>query len=276
MRLLITMDVSWWRKTGGGQMDEATFQKNYTMQSVHKVGVILRAFSEEEPRLTLTKLHKKTGIGISSLQRFLSTLVYEGFLYRDEQTKQYELGLSMLFLGRLVDKQSSFLQIVKPILKELNQFSGESVSYNILDGYERRCVLNFESVYLNSHKSSVGDTAPLYIGATSKSILAFLPEEEREVYLAQVVIEPRTKQTVKSVDELRAQLDQVRENGYAVSYGERVAHTCSISAPIRLVDRPIGSVTLAVPTDRFHQYDEQKLAKHLMIAAQKIEQKIHS
>ena len=65
-------------------MDEATFQKNYTMQSVHKVGVILRAFSEDEPRLTLTKLHKKTGIGISSLQRFLSTLVYEGFLYRLE------------------------------------------------------------------------------------------------------------------------------------------------------------------------------------------------
>lgn len=257
-------------------MDEATFQKNYTMQSVHKVGVILRAFSEEEPRLTLTKVHKKTGIGISSLQRFLSTLVYEGFLYRDEQTKQYELGLSMLFLGRLVDKESSFLHIVKPILKELNQFSGESVSYNILDGYERRCVLHFESVYLNSRKSTVGDTAPLYIGATSKSILAFLPEEERELYLAQVNIEPRTAQTVKTVDELRAHIDDVRANGYAVSYGERVAHTCSISVPIRLMDRPIGSVTIAVPTDRFHQYDEQKLAKHLTIAAQKIEQKIQS
>ncbi|WP_169817967.1 hypothetical protein [Caryophanon latum] len=51
-------------------MDEATFQKNYTMQSVHKVGVILRAFSEDEPRLTLTKLHKKTGIGISSFKMY--------------------------------------------------------------------------------------------------------------------------------------------------------------------------------------------------------------
>lgn len=270
------MNVSWQRQIGGVLMDEATFQKNYTMQSVHKVGVILRAFSEEEPRLTLTKLHKKTGIGISSLQRFLSTLVYEGFLYRDEQTKQYELGLSMLFLGRLVDKQSSFLKVVKPVLKELNQFSGESVSYNILDGYERRCVLSFESVYLNSRKSSVGDTAPLYIGATSKSILAFLPEEEREQYLAQVTIQPRTEQTVKTVAQLREQIEEVRARGYAVSYGERVAHTCSISVPIRLVERPIGSVTIAVPTERFHQYDEEKLAKHLKLAAQKIEQQIHS
>lgn len=244
------------------------------MQSVHKVGVILRAFSEEEPRLTLTKLHKKTGIGISSLQRFLSTLVYEGFLYRDEQTKQYELGLSILFLGRLVDKQSSILKYVKPILKDLNQFSGESISYNIIDGYERRCVLSFESVYLNSRKSSVGDTAPLYMGATSKSILAFLPEDELEQYLAQLDIETRTENTVKTVQELREQIVQVQAQGYAVSYGERVAHTCSISVPVILAERPIGSVTMAIPKDRFHQYDEDKLAKHLKLAAQKIERKI--
>lgn len=256
-------------------VDEITFQKNYTMQSVHKVGVILRAFSDEEPRLTLTKLHKKTGIGISSLQRFLSTLVYEGFLHRDEQTKQYELGLSVLFLGRLVDKQSSILKQVKPILKELNQFSGESVSYNIIDGYERRCVLSYESVYLNSRKSSVGNTAPLYMGATSKSILAFLPDEELELYLAQVKIEPRTEQTVRTVAQLREQLGDVRKNGYAVSYGERVNHTCSISVPIILVERPIGSITMAIPKERFDQYDLDKLAKHLRIAAEKIEQKIH-
>ena len=102
-------------------MDQMTFEKNYLMNTVQKTVVILRAFTREEPKLSLTELHKKTGIGLSSLQRFLATLVYEGFLIRDEKTKQYQLGLALSYLGRLVEQESSILTIATPVLQELNK-----------------------------------------------------------------------------------------------------------------------------------------------------------
>jgi len=42
----------------------------------------LRAFSRERKQISLTEMHKITGIGKSNLQRLLSTLVYEGFLQK--------------------------------------------------------------------------------------------------------------------------------------------------------------------------------------------------
>lgn len=118
-------------------MDQTTFEKLFDEYS-SKTVLILRAFTREEPKLTLTDLNKMTGIGISSLQRFVATLVHEGFLIKDERTKQYQLGLSLFYLGKLVEQESTILAVAEPILKALSEKIGESVSMSIFDGDQRR------------------------------------------------------------------------------------------------------------------------------------------
>lgn len=252
---------------------DETFEKNYTMSSLHKAVKVLKAFTKEEPSLSLTELSKKTGISISSLQRFVSTFVYEGFLHKDERTKRYQLGHSLLYLGNLVKQESSLITVADPILKKLNSEIGESVSMSIIDGLERRCILNYDSTYPLSTKMYVGDTSPLYAGASSKTLLAFMPNVED--YLENISLEPITDQTVLSKEQLKQDLQQIRSQRFAKSNSERVRGACSVTAPILNASHQIiASVTIVIPEVRYNDYDEQQLIDTIKQVAQEIEKQL--
>ncbi len=257
-------------------MDEEKINKNYTMLSLHKAIAVLKAFSKEEPRLSLTELHKKTGISISSLQRFVTTLTHEGFLHKNERTKQYQLGLGLLFLGQQVEQESSILAVAKPILKRLNERFGESVCLNIVDGAYRRCLYNFESTHTLSANTYVGDTSPLYAGASAKTLLAYFPEKQLEDYLAHVSFENITDNTITSRDVLRQDLIFIRQQGYAITHGERVRGAISVSAPILYPSgEPLASLTIIIPEVRFNDYDRNVLIDSVKAAVKDIECQLH-
>lgn len=254
-------------------MNQDTFEKNYTMSSIHKAIKVLKAFTKEEPSLSLTELSKKTEISISSLQRFVSTFVYEGFLHKDERTKRYQLGHSLLYLGNLVKQESSLILVATPLLKKLNEEIGESISMNIIDGMERRCILNFDSTHPLSTKMFVGDTSPLYAGASSKTLLAFMPNVEE--YLEQITLKPITDQTILSKEQLIEELMQIRSQRFAKSNSERVRGACSVTAPILNASQQIiASVTIAIPEVRYHDYDEQQLIESIQQVALDIEKQL--
>lgn len=254
-------------------MNLQTFEKNYTMTSLHKAVKILKAFSNNEPSLSLTELSKKTGITMSSLQRFVATFVYEGFLVKDERTKRYQLGLSLLYLGNLVKQESNLIVIAEPMLKRLNDDLGESISLNVIDAYERRCILNFDSTHSLSTRMLVGDTAPLYAGASSKTLLAFLPN--RDEFINSIEFERITENTIISKETLRQQIEEIRLKGYAISQGERVKGAYSVTAPI--LDRYqsiIASVTIVIPEVRYKDYDENMLIEKIKAVAYDIEKQL--
>ena len=255
-------------------MNPETFEKNYTMSSLHKAIKVLKAFTKDEPTLSLTELSKKTGISISSLQRFVSTFVYEGFLHKDERTKRYQLGHSLLYLGNLVKEESSLIIVAEPLLKKLNEEMGESISINIIDGLERRCILNYDSTYPLSTKMFVGDTSPLYAGASSKTLLAFMPNVEE--YVEQITLTPITDHTILSKDQLMEELQQIRSQRYAKSNGERVRGACSVTAPILNASHQIiASVTIVIPEVRYSDYDEQHLIETIQQVASEIEKQLY-
>lgn len=255
-------------------MNPETFEKNYTMSSLHKAINVLKAFTKDEPSLSLTELSKKTGISISSLQRFVSTFVYEGFLHKDERTKRYQLGHSLLYLGNLVKQESSLIIVAEPLLKKLNEEMGESVSLNIIDGLERRCILNYDSTYPLSTKMYVGDTSPLYAGASSKTLLAFMPNAKE--YIENISLSPITDQTILSKDQLMEELQQIRSQRFSKSNGERVRGACSVTAPILNASHQIiASVTIVIPEVRYNDYDEQQLIETIQQVASEIEKQLY-
>ncbi|MDM5232450.1 IclR family transcriptional regulator [Lysinibacillus pakistanensis] len=257
----------------GVEMDQEIFEKNYTMSSLHKAIKVLKAFTKDEPSLSLTELSKKTGISISSLQRFVSTFVYEGFLHKDERTKRYQLGHSLLYLGNLVKEESSLIIVAEPILKKLNEEIGESVSMNIIDGLERRCILNYDSTYPLSTKMFVGDTSPLYAGASSKALLAFMSNAED--YIGSIELELISDETILSKEQLWEELLQIRKQRFAKSRSERVRGACSLSAPIlNASEQIIASVSLVIPEVRYNDYDEDYLIHTIQSVGLEIEKQL--
>lgn len=256
-------------------MEQNKYEKMYLMQTVQKTIVILRAFTKEQPKLSLTELNKKTGIGLSSLQRFVATLVHEGFLIRDDRTKHYQLGLSLIHLGKLVEGESSIITIAQPILQRLNENTKESISMSIIDGNERRCILNIDSSYALSARNHVGDTSPLYAGASAKTLLAFLPEEEINAYLADVELKRVTENTTIERTELLEQLARIRQQQYDFSRAERIVGVCSFSAAILSNYKPVASIAIMIPEARYDEVNFDFYKDQILQAKYEIEKQLN-
>lgn len=252
-------------------MNESKSHKNYSIDSIHRAMELLRAFSMENRELTLTELHLLTGIGKSSLQRLLYTLTKEGLLHKDEESKKYQLGLEFIFLAELVKKGSALVTKARPVMEKLNQETTESISLSIIDKYERKCIYHIESHHELTTLTFVGQTSPLYAGASAKALLAHLPNEEVEMYLKEVSLKPFTNETIDKKENLINELTKIRELGYAMSNGERVKGAASISTPVfDPNNQVIASLTVIIPSARLEEYDIEKLKSTLIDGAKKI------
>lgn len=256
---------------GGRTLDDNNFKKNYSMQTVHRAIQLLKAFSVDHKMLSMTELHNITGLSKSSLQRILSTLVFEGFLHKNEETKKYQLGLELLFLGSLVEKNSSLLSIATPIMEEIREKTGESVSLNVIENQQRKCIGDLKCKFELQTKTFVGQESPLHAGASAKVLLAHFSQSQLAQFLKENELYSLTEKTITSKEVLYKELMQIKQQGYAISYGERLKGTVSISAPIfSPVNEVLGGMSIVIPSPRFEEYDVNHLIELLQTGAQKI------
>lgn len=75
-----------------------------TLSSVRNALRILKSFSTFEPTKRVQELSESLGLAKSTVSRLLATLASEGFVIKDEKTKAYRLGLSVLTLGGIIHK----------------------------------------------------------------------------------------------------------------------------------------------------------------------------
>jgi DNA-binding IclR family transcriptional regulator len=98
----------------------------------------------------------------------------------------------------------------------------------------------------------LGRPYPLYAGASSKVLLAALPEAEVKEYLERVRLERLTDRTPTDRRRLEADLVEIRRSGYAATHGERQAGAASVAAAVLDASgRPFGSISISGPADRF-------------------------
>jgi DNA-binding IclR family transcriptional regulator len=78
----------------------------------------------------------------------------------------------------------------------------------------------------------IGSAALAHTTAAGKVLLAHLPEDELEQYLATADLEPETPESITSKRELRRELRRVREQGFAANRGEHLNGVGAIGAPV--------------------------------------------
>lgn len=228
--------------------------KEETMQTIDRAIKILKSFSVNEEELSLADLHRKLNVSKSSLQRILNTLVQHSLLDKDEKHKTYRLGIELYFLGQLVEKNSQLLSTAKPFMEKLKEEFGESVSLSIIHENQRKCIGYVPSDHELTTLIHVGQTSPLYAGASAKILMAYLSSEKLEKLLSEITLQKKTDNTITSKSQLKKELKKIREEGYAISNGERVKGAFSISAPIKnRLNEVIAGLTLTIPTARLNQ-----------------------
>ncbi|WP_413542425.1 IclR family transcriptional regulator [Citricoccus nitrophenolicus] len=214
---------------------------------LHKVARILDCFSVEEPEPSLQQLIQKTGLPASTCQRLAQNMVREGFLDRDGD--RYRIGIGLVRWATPGTVGLDFVRLVRPILQELRDDTGETACFYIRDGAFRTVVAVAETRHVVMRPFMVGQVMPIHAGAPGKIFLAYDPEAWDALQGA-----PLTKfapATPDSLNTLQAQAAAAHDQGYYAAFGERHEDVGSISAPVfDHAGRLAGVLGLGFPTQR--------------------------
>jgi DNA-binding IclR family transcriptional regulator len=241
--------------------------------SVARVTALLDTFVEARTDLGVTEIATRLGLAKSVVHRLVSALTKAGYLSQTANTRRYLLGPRATRLGQVALGQMDIRARARPILRELALATGETATLSTLAGDERVYAEQIESTQPVRQSVHIGSVAPLYLGASSKAILAFLPERRTEAILAHagkpgVTLTDGSRLDVKA---LRADLATIRRRGFATSQGERIVGAVSTAAPV--FDHHgdvIGSISVASVSVRHGKSDLVKFGEIARDAADRL------
>jgi DNA-binding IclR family transcriptional regulator len=192
---------------------------------------IMLEFEGGEPELRASDLARRVGITRNKAFRLIKTLESRGFLQRVGD--QYRVGIRLLTLGQLAAKPVEVLQAAaQPELEALREETGETVYVLSADGDEAVCIASIESAHYLRIAVSVGLRRPLHAGAGQKMLLAGLDDQRVAQFLNRMG-KALTASTIIDQAQLRAELEEIRQRGYSLSFGEVESDAGAVAAPIR-------------------------------------------
>lgn len=245
-----------------------------TLSSVRNALRILKSFSTFEPTKRVQELSESLGLAKSTVSRLLATLASEGFVIKDEKTKAYRLGLSVLTLGGIITNSLEIHKEAAPVLYKLVNDTGETAHLAILDGLDTIYIHKEECNHPVRILTHLGRRNPAYCTSSGKVLLAF-----NESNIVEKVIEnglvPYKPNTITNPDELRKELEKVRQQGFAVSTEELTEGTRSIAAPIRdYTGKVVCAITVVGPIQRMTDHKMMGIAKKVIEAANEASERL--
>lgn len=232
---------------------------------------VLSKFTKQNSEWGLRELANEMDINHTVLYRILKTYESKGYLVQDNDTKRYELGSKMLDLLTAVRHKVKLSDSVVPIMKALSNETNESVFLTWRDGFDGTTVEISESSQQIKFAVSIGSKTPLYVGASSKVIMAFLLQEEQMEIIINGTIK-FTNRTLIEKKEVLNSLEEIKQQGWCYSEGEFSKDVFGIGVPI--FGRGgwiLGSLTIAGPIYRINSDKKSDFLNRLLERKMEIE-----
>ena len=238
------------------------------MTSLARGLLVIQSFSPQTPQMTISQLSAKTGLSRAAVRRCLYTLTKLGFAGIEDGSR-YALRPRMLTLSNSYSASNSLSTAAQPILERMSAVLRESFSVATLDGEDIVYIARSSVSRVMSDDLHIGSRLPAYCTSMGRVLLAYLPGEQLEQYLARVVLTPFTARTVTNVDKLRLALRNVRRHGYALVDQEYEVGLRSLAVPVYApTGRVVATLNLSGSAPRMPVYEMQtKFLPHLRNAA---------
>lgn len=203
-----------------------------TIQSVNRALDILFLYTNTEPRLGITEISKMLGLTKPTVHGLVQTLTKRGFLYQDEETRKYSLGLKIHELGSILSATLKINQVGGGPAYRLANSTNHMVRIAIWDQNEILVTFNGIPGYQAAQYQQLGPRVPAYCSASGKAILSKLPPKKISKYLKETTLTPFTTKTITKTARLMKELEKAGKKGYAEDHEEYLPGLFCISAAI--------------------------------------------
>lgn len=219
----------------------------YSIRAVQRVCDLLDLLQREPDGTSLARAAEVADLPKSSAFRYLATLEERRYVERDSGG-DYHLGLALLPMqARQLDVLS---RRARPHLRDLQQEFGETANLGLLDGNRVIYLEIAESSHAMRLAARPGDREPVHATALGKAITAGLPVERIRAILRAEGMPRLTGATITTQKEFLAQLELVRERGYALDNGENEIGARCVAVALPAAHLPLA-ISVAGPDARF-------------------------
>lgn len=118
-------------------------------------------------------------------------------------------------------------------MTRLSTITGETISLAIMVQLHHMLLHEISSTYNLKITQESEELSPFYLGATAKVLLSQLDDKELKTTLKHVKFNGVASSSSTDKGILLAQLKEIRQKEYCITYGERIPGAICFSAPIK-------------------------------------------
>ena len=245
-------------------------EAKYSAPSVKKAFKILHTIADSSTGLGVSELAKKLKIGKSTVHGITLALEEVGVLARDPAHKKYNVGYTLLELGRKAYGKIELWDVAKTPMETLMEAVGETVFLGTLNG-DHVTILNV----VESHNelkitSPPGTRMPLLVGATGRVFLAQLEEKKARELVQKKGLTQYTSKTVTDSKRFLKEVEETRKRGYAIDQEEYLLGVTAVAAPVQTTSLPPAAIWVVMFTPSSHDQKMEKAVQEIQKAAQEV------
>ena len=201
-------------------------------QSIERAFSVLECLAASARPLGLTDIARAVDLNPSTTHRLIRALVVAGYVEQEPNSDHYQLGIGIAVIGQRALEHSGY-HLARPILDDLSERTGESVSLGIRRGEEVVVIEQATSAAPLRFDHPTGAEIAMHASAMGKALLAFSVDDARPDRCGARTVRPLHRSDPHHDRAVDPGTPNVRDRGYATNIEERHIGVCGIAAPVR-------------------------------------------
>lgn len=221
------------------------------VQSLTRALAILEALAESSEGMTLSDTAQIVGLPPSTAHRLLTTLESRRHVRFDAREGLWQVGVQSFVVGQAFRRSRDVVSLARPYMRHLMETCGETANLYIEEGGEAVCMAQVECRQVMRAIARPGGRVKLHCSGAGKAMLAHLPAAEVARVLQVHGLPRATERSLDTPRKLKADLDLVRERGFALDDEEHaVGLRCVAAAVLDEEGRPLAALSVSGPSAR--------------------------
>lgn len=220
-------------------------------QSLTRALTLLERLSESPKGLQLTDLSYQLGMPAATVHRLLTTFEELNFVEQDSEQGLWFVGLKTFTVGNAFLNRRNYVAIARPHMHSLVEQCGETVNLGVIDDGEVVFISQVESQEVMRMIVKLGSRSPIHASGVGKAMLANMPQQRVSKILERRGLACYTDHSIDNPALLRDELEQIRQQGYALDDEEHaVGLRCVAAAIFDENGQALAAISLSGPKAR--------------------------
>ena len=241
------------------------------IQSIGRAFAIMEEIARNRDGLGLAELSKRVDLHPSTTFHLVQTMVSLGYVRQMKDSKRYRIGGPLFSLAASALDELEMASLATPVLEDLARETGETTHFAVRMGDAVVVLARTPGSGAFQLTDRVGVMRPAHCTALGKMILAGLPPEQLERFIARAELKAYTSKSITDPDLLRREIAQTRRADIAFDDGEFDPEIRCLALPVRdFTGQSIGAIGLSGPVWRLSAAALQRRARTVRTAADRL------